>query len=477
MDVIQTLRQQAAQDHEALRARGVMIEILAEAVGRLQMAGYTPRLDLGDCNALVVLRLDTSAWALRQVGRVLDAEPVPVVKDSLTVATASVPEPDPAPVAAAAPVARVPVAAKAGPAVFPPLFWTPERDAQLLALRGTMAAREIAAQMGTTEGAVHNRFSKLRVRGVDLGAAKRQEYHHFATPSVRADGVVLRAWTDADDEAIIAGYGNADLPLARLAKQLDRSHSALTKRITHLRNNGRIVAHRGIVPSQNKWSAARLQRFRELFPVTPAAEIAAEFGVSKGAISGMAHRLGLGSGFRGVTKGAVAKPAPQPAPVVTAAPPVLAKVEQKSEPVSEPVAPSVPVADPAPGLVARGGGNFVPAMARAAVIAQAPAKMFPGMTQGEKEALIAQHVDGLPAHAEFDAELDLELCEAVFGGKGGLALFATDVGLDHRVALARFDAIVAPFRAGGGKGLPIEAAGLILPALRKRVARARGVAA
>ena len=70
MDVIETLRRQAAQDAEALRARSQMIDIVEETMTRLRLAGYVPGLALGECGALVTLRLDTSVWALRQVKQV-----------------------------------------------------------------------------------------------------------------------------------------------------------------------------------------------------------------------------------------------------------------------------------------------------------------------------------------------------------------------------------------------------------------------
>ncbi|MFN7224454.1 MAG: hypothetical protein ACK4MS_10585 [Paracoccaceae bacterium] len=471
MDAIDRLRQQNAQDAEAVRAHGVMIEVLSEAVERLTLAGFAPVLDMPEAGSLVVLRLDPRAWAVRAVARVVAAEPLPAVKESLTVAPATVPDAPMVPVAvpqpACAPAPKVPC--------FPPRFWTAEREALILRLRPTMTARDIAAEVGVTEKAVQVRFNRLKARGIALPEAFQSPNMRSGVPSVRRDGAVLRAWTDADDAALVAAYGG-EQTVAQIAAALDRSPSAVTKRLTHLREKGQISHHRGFVPLENIWPEAQLQQLRDLWPVTSTGEIAARFGLSKGAISGMAHRLGLGPAFRGRRSDA-AKPVGAAVPVAEVTPDVAPSVpdvaplpvEQKSEPVLPP--------ETASEFAAKSGGNFVPAMARPALAVRAPSRVMTGMTRSEREAVIAQHVDGLPDHAEFDAELDLELCEAIFGGKGGIVIFATDMGIDQRVALARFDVIVAPLRSPGIKHLPIDAAGLILPALRARVKAARGVAA
>lgn len=464
MDVIETLRQQVSHDREMVRARDVMIDILAEAVGRLRLAGFDPGLVLGPCDALVTLRLDTSAWALRQVGLPV----VPAVPDFL------MPHVD-LPQRAAA--KREPVkstACPSAPAVQARTFWTPENDARILEMRPRMTTKDIAAALGVSEKSVDMRFVRLRRKGVAVDAPMRPKRDIFTTPSVRMDGVVLRAWSEADDAALIKAYAAGDKDLSVLAGELGRSLSALSKRVTHLRRQGRITRHRGVVPSELKWPESRIQELRDLWPVMRAAEIASKLGLSVGAVTSKANRLELGSPFKGVVS-----PPADPLPSVAPGP----APEQKSEPVSVPKAEAVPaVPEPAPvpadrpAFSPKPGGNMVPAMSRPALSVRAPANVMPGMTLNEKAAVIAQHVEGLPKHAEFDAELDLELCEAVFSG-GGLPLFSTDMGIDQREALARFNAIVAPLRDPGRKGLPIEAATLILPALRTRVANARGAAA
>lgn len=142
-------------------------------------------------------------------------------------------------------------------------------------------------------------------------------------------------------------------------------------------------------------------------------------------------------------------------------------------PVVEPV-PEVPAAqmlDPVP--------TALPAMEGRAYPLPSPGRgiLSSSMTLREKQGLISDHLYRLPGCDQFDAELDLELCEAVFSGPGMLPKFASEVGVDEKGAIARFNAIVAPLRVGGGKALPIEAGALILPALRARVQRARGASA
>lgn len=61
-DVLQDLWCAAAQEAERLRARRLAIEIVEEAVNRLRVAGFQPRL----CGAQagLVLGLDLALWAL-----------------------------------------------------------------------------------------------------------------------------------------------------------------------------------------------------------------------------------------------------------------------------------------------------------------------------------------------------------------------------------------------------------------------------
>lgn len=467
MDVIEALRQQAAQDQEALRARGLMIEILDEAVERLRVAGFTVALELAECDALVVLRLDTSAWALRQVGlppRVLEREPAMKIETGPSTSAAAVGSST----SAAAPD-------KAKPAAFQVSFWTPEMNARIVAMRKEMPIKAIAKEVGVTEKALGVQFVKLKRKGWDLPPPVQVRRTIFAKPATRRDGVVLRDWTEADDAALIEAYGAGDKDLSVVAADLGRSHSALTKRLTHLRRAGRITESRGIVPLDLKWSEERIQRLRDLWPVTRPADIAAEFGLSKGAVTGMAFRLELGPSFRGGAVAAGAQTVSAPVPDAVALPDP--EPEQKSEPVSVPEAEPVPEPAPAPPpFVASRGGNIMPAMARPAHHARAPAKLLPGLSEAQKKDAIAAHVAALPVTDIWDAEIDLELCEDAFAGRG-VGFVATLLGIDTDAAKARFALITDPLRRDGVKGLPIEASALILPALRARLAKARGAAA
>jgi hypothetical protein len=484
--VIEALKTQVAQEAERLRKRGVMIEIVEEAVKRLALEGFAPDLSIVE-GSLVVLRFDTGNWALREAFLTAEIQSKMMTMEESGAAWAVPPAP---PLRAdreensGSPVTwdvgpaqfvakpKAPASGKGGLAGDFTAFWTPERDTLALRLRAEgLSAAEIAEQVGTSLKAVHNRFSKLKRNGVDVPLVVRQLRTPFAVPSTRVDGVVLRAWTDEDDARIIKDYA-AGGPLSDLAVALGRSHSALTKRITALRREGRIVGHRGIVPLDNKWSEEKHAQLARLWKIMPVTQIAKEMGLSTGAVSGMAHRRKLGPAFR--------------------APVVAAPVEQKSEPKVEAVAPvpestpaPMPAPDPvavaavvaAPAPLARPSPGFVSAAARPMTVTRVPVRLSSGMTPSERLAAVQAHVAQLPDTPDFDAEADLELCEAVFGGKNGLQLFATNFGIDGKVALARFDAIVAPFRQPGSRVLPLDTSALLLPALRDRVKASRGVAA
>ncbi|XAI95592.1 hypothetical protein [Nostoc phage Nsp-JY21] len=432
------LLQDVARDREALRARELMIDILGETVTRLRGAGFAPALELADGEALVVLRLDVSAWAVQQVGlpvRVLEAEPKPGTQSVPRVDMAALPGPAvkeclAVPKPASAPrKAAVPAADS---------FWTAERDAQLIALRRDgQKASVIAVLMGLKAvQAVHDRIYRLKKNGVAVPDKVKRTSKPFGPAHVTADGIAKREWQAEEDAALIAAHADFSQDLGDVAKAMGRTRTSLGKRIAYLRGKGRITAHRP----------------RSTFPQ--------------------------------------AAPAPKDAVAVVA--PAASVVERKSEPVSavpdapKPAPPAAPVVienyapmgktTDAARFVPRAGGGTVPGAARPVQIQRPPEAAPPVVQQGASAGIVARHLDALPGAKGFDAELDLELCEAVFGGTGGLQLFATGMGFDLRAVQARFEAIVAPFRRPGVKALPIETAGLLLPALRARVAQARGAA-
>ncbi|NEX45202.1 hypothetical protein [Pseudotabrizicola algicola] len=543
MDVISILRQQVAQDHEALRARGLMIEILEEAVGRLRGAGFAPRLDLADSAALVVLRLDTSAWALRQVGlpaRVLDREPLPRVD----LAALRADPPAPAVKQSLIPRATAPSA----------LSWTPARDARLLSLRGAgRTAKEIAADLGLkSDKAVKDRIYVLKKRGVAVPEAVGRKAAVPAavkaaaepkpsvwTPERDAELLALRAeglqageiatrlgicsqhavqvrisrlrkdgrvevprkepapsvWTPERD-AEMAALLREGLTLAAAAGRMGLTEGALVDRRRRLRALGRDVPPLPKGVTQEKanearrvWTPELEARLAELYRSGKSdQDIAADLGngLSVGAVSvrvGIMRKEGrLAAISRRAIRAAEASPkADKPAPAKPAAP----VVEQKSEPLAAAPAPQAIVAKPAvkapdqpppAPAAAKTAGGITLGVPRTVRIERPHAVMLDGLTEDQKVTAITAHVAALPASKDFDAELDLELCEAVFAGKGGLQLFATDMGIDLRTVQARFETIVAPFCRPGVKALPIDTAKLLLPALRARVAQARGAA-
>lgn len=181
-------------------------------------------------------------------------------------------------------------------------------------------------------------------------------------------------------------------------------------------------------------------------------------------------------------------PVPVPVPVVVAAPladaaalpeaEAMPDTEAVPEAEAAPVVVSISVPEaapvPMPAPLAGPSAGFVSARVRPMTVHRIAVQLSGDMTADARAAAVATHVQQLGPDGVFDAGADLALCEAVFGGKGGLQIFATDFGIDAQVALARFEVIVAPFRQPGIKALPIDTSGLLLPELR---ARARAGAA
>lgn len=479
------LLQQLSQDREALRARGLMIDILGETVIRLRGAGFAPALELADGEALVVLRLDVSAWTVQQVGlpvRVLEfdpwagltnvprvdlaALPVPVVKERLTVPTRAV-----APKAPSAPRRAAVRGVDSS--------WTPEQDAQLMALRRDgKKATEIAALMGLKSvHAVHDRVYRLKKSGVAVPDKVKRTSKPFGPAHVTADGTAKREWQAEEDAALIAAHADFSQDLGEVAKAMGRTRTSLGKRIAYLRGKGRITVHRP----------------RSTFPQAAPAPDGAEAVAAPAApvLEQKSEPVSVPMAQAEVKAEPELPAVRGPAPVPAVVAPVKMAAEARPKPVARakpvakvaalpPVAKRVAVAKPAavgtPRPAPRTAGGIVLGVPRTVRIERPHAVVLEGLTVDQKSAVIAEYLAQLPLHADFDADLDLELCEAVFGGKGGLTMFATDMGLDHQVVVGRFDAIVALFRAKGVKALPIEAAGLLLPALRARVAQARGAA-
>ena len=535
-DVMTVLLQQLSQDREALRARGLMIEILGETVTRLRGAGFAPALELADGEALVVLRLDVSAWAVQQVSlpaRVLEREPVPgpqsvvggVAPEAITPPSRVAVVPDvvpplqagggdmPAP-SPADPVA--PVEARA------PAVWTPERDAELIRLKQDgLDMESVAARLGVTRRAVENRACRLRKAGHSVPAVPPQD------PKV---------WTEARDAQLLELLREG-LPGVEVAARMGITASSVHDRRRRLRAAGvdvpalpKGVGIERAIEARRVWTPELDARLIEMYRRGKSdADIAAGLGgtFTAGAVSVRVGILRKAGRIEVLSRRAVRAAKDAAASVKAVAKravraPASAIVEQKSEPVSQPIpedkvalsdairagAVAVPdvkaVSAPAPAAVApapapaakvvvekpaamgkssdaarfvpKAGGGMVPAAARPVQIQRPPEAAPPVVQQSSTGGILARHLDALPAAKGFDAELDLELCEAVFGGTGGLQMFATDMGFDLRAVQARFEAIVAPFRRDGVKGLPIETAGLLLPALRARVAQARGAA-
>ncbi|PZQ63457.1 MAG: GcrA cell cycle regulator [Phenylobacterium zucineum] len=99
------------------------------------------------------------------------------------------------------------------------------------------------------------------------------------------------------------------------------------------------------------WTDAAVLALRELWadPDLSAAVIARKLGVSRNAVLGKVHRLGLSNRGRGTR---VARPRPAPRPRRTAAPRTpAAQVRPGPPPVAARV--TCPVVDPGPGLVER----------------------------------------------------------------------------------------------------------------------------
>jgi DNA-binding CsgD family transcriptional regulator len=346
------------------------------------------------------------------------------------------------------------------------------RKEQILALRADgLSDREIAARMGVSLKVVETNFYRMRRAGVAVPPAPKQR-HKCEVPQARADGTPILPWNDEAEAELIDLYGQG-LELVDIAAQMGRSRKSVSVHMTRLRAAGKVSVRRNASPHAARWSPERQAQLRALWPKMTPTQIAGEMGLSRGAVSGMANRMGLGPVSR---DGAAAQPPAEQKSDLSAAP--VAKAVPEPAPAPRPPVAAVSATSAPSGFVGQKGGALTANAARPVAFARPVAQVLTGMTQSEKEAAIHAHVNALPDAAGWDAGADLALCQAVFGGLG-LPAFALDAGMEPHRCLVRFDQIVAPLREAGRKHLPIEAGSLLVPALRARAEakRASGVAA
>lgn len=126
--------------------------------------------------------------------------------------------------------------------------WTPELDARLVALHGTMQIAEIASVLGTTAAAIRGRVSRL-------GIAKRAEWSESDIARLRAlydeaghDGVLNLT-------AFAASIGRDKANVCRKARELGLSTNP-HRRVVEARKDRRKFA------SKEEYAAARSERLR-----------------------------------------------------------------------------------------------------------------------------------------------------------------------------------------------------------------------
>lgn len=380
-----------------------------------------------------------------------------------------------APPSSAAPVvscsARLPVPRdKAGRVV-----WTAKMDGELISRRekGDTSA-EIAVALGVSLGSVTARLDRMNRSGAVVPPPMVQGRKRVLPARMaRHDGSVALAWSEEHCLDLIRFYEVEGLELDEIAARMGRTSKGISLKLMRLRREGRVTVSRGpAVRGMNKWPDDQVAFLRASFAHIPAAEIAARLGRSRGAVSGMACRLGLSR---------------QTSPAQLVAPKAAAKTEparkQKSEPkvapaFSEPVpvAARIPAANPVVEPQAQPASFDVPKGAGVISARQLvtrfdrpAARFMAGMTDRQKAETVAAHIDGLAPDAVLSATDDVALCEAIWAGRS-VGEAAAALGLAPGDALARFNAIVAPMRNPDARGLPIEAASWVLPPLRTRAA-------
>jgi len=335
---------------------------------------------------------------------------------------------------------RAPAPAKAPKLARPPRvpFWTPERDARIVARAIAGASVEqIARELGVTASAVTS-----RVHGALLG------------PAIRAGGGFdrakrsqgrNRAWSDAQLEEIVAMAVSGATDDA-IALHFGRSKPSVTKAIFNYRLLPRIVEARGGVPRQKRRARA--------------ASVA----------SGDARQVARPpEGAVGVAPAApaVADPAPavaeEAAAVVQAcAPDLVAVAPVEAEGVPAPVAAAADAPAPAPLKPP------APAPDPAAAFSDAPTSPL---------ARAQAALDAIGYGRRDTAATDLDLVHAICVKGWGFAEIAMDLGRDAGALRARWEALRAPFLRPGERVLSIEAQRLLCEAISATAAASVGKSA
>lgn len=148
--------------------------------------------------------------------------------------------------------------------------WTPEQDARLRKLYGTMPYRELAGRLGRTPDAISR-------RAIRLGLAEKKGSP--ATPS--------RAWTPEEDEVLRKGYRR--LFARDLAGQLGRSAGSVIGRARFL---GITRERRRDLPNR-PWTEKEDRAMRKGYGKRPVEELAESLGRTPGAVQSRARTLGL----------------------------------------------------------------------------------------------------------------------------------------------------------------------------------------
>lgn len=372
--------------------------------------------------------------------------------------------------------------------------WTAARDAQLRSLAHLPRA-EIAAQMGLTEKAVRGRLSILRQGGDACGmtfwtvgevaalretwsgaesldaviaaiAATRDDGYRRNAAAVRRKAVSLRLgppprvsdaacvgvprrrgvarvgdWTDAEDALLRAEYASG-LALDDLAAQLAalnpgvgvRSETAIVQRARAM----------GLRRAKG-WSLREVAVLREGWVA----------GVPVESLIGRLAHVNPG-GFRRSPKSVVRQAQvlglKRPAGFEAAA----AKAAQVARAAARAAAVQA-----APRVVSRPAAAAAPAASAVIAHRDTGLRLQRGLTAQQVQRVLTAHLDMLGG----DPAEDLALAQAGFAGQvpGGAA----------RVPfLARWRALVCVFEGLAQRGLPVEAAALLLPVLRARAAQA-----
>lgn len=298
-------------------------------------------------------------------------------------------------------------------------------------------------------------------------------------------------WSTQSCAALIRLYSVDRLSLKDIAAHFNRTPHSIGVKLSRMRKSGKLTVRRDpCIRPCTQWPDDQVALLRKLWGAFSDTEIAEKIGRTRGAVSSMASRLKLAAGGVGApprrkardgeqkskpkADRAVRQPKPKPA--------VLSKVKSavaaKPAPVRPPrpfiyrpppVATLDPVPDlPVPAFQSPKGGNLVVNPVRGYDFARPAARFMAGMTDRQKAATIAAHVADLAPDAVITAAGDLFLCEAIWTGQR-VDVAAARMRLPLSAVVARFNKIVAPMRHPDARGLPIEAAVWVLPALRARL--------